>query len=423
MNVAPPLSGARIKNYKLSIWNYFIRLSNIHNQTVAQKQTALQGFVSRLFSNDAIGNQISTQLSPILHTPDGRGTGTTSETKQLIETAIRSALSTPFAPVATKVEYDSHIEIKQAALCKTAMENLESHLIGGMPAVRCPHSMAVQRLEDVMELIQVGRFGPAIHKMSSHWSPTDCMAILDRGLSLYLHALTDDALLPDQELRHAVTQAVASIERDITHPLVVPGTIWKEGYYDRCQATICPASAQLPFCFKQSEGGSCATMVLVNFLINQPDSQRGASMSNFIVTEGSRLDVTSVQNSTLWKRYHHMYLWASSKEQGETPFLSDRQEEALISVSAPSASSPIPSISSTSTDTSHDTTGNHIILIMPYKGNVFELDSDPAAVSPTYLGPSGTDWTITAQVRLQQWSEAAHLTTVHNDVHAYISDN
>jgi hypothetical protein len=215
MNVAPPLSETTIRKHKLSIWNYFLRLSTKHDQTVGQKQATLQGFVSRLFSNDAIGTQISTQLSPILHTPGGRGTGTTSETKQLIETAILSALSTPIAPLATKVEYDSHIEIKQAALRKAAMESLESHLIGGVPAVRCPRSMAVQRLEEVMELIQVGRFGPAIIKMSSHWSPKDCMAILDRGMSLYLHALTDDTLLSDLELRHAVTQAVVTLAKSV----------------------------------------------------------------------------------------------------------------------------------------------------------------------------------------------------------------
>jgi hypothetical protein len=48
--------------------------------------------------------------------------------------------------------------------------SFESHLINDIPAVRYPHSMTVQRLEDIMELIQVGRFGPAIIKMSSHWN-------------------------------------------------------------------------------------------------------------------------------------------------------------------------------------------------------------------------------------------------------------
>ncbi|KAG0292418.1 hypothetical protein BGZ97_005604 [Linnemannia gamsii] len=119
-----------------------------------------------------------------------------------------------------------------------------------------------------------------------------------------------------------------------------------------------------------------------------------------------------------------MYLCAESTEQDETPFLSEGQEEeAATSASAPSASSPTPSISSTGMDANPDTTGNHIVLIMPYMGHVYELDSHPAAHYCTYLGPEGTDWTIAAQVRLQQWSEAAHLTTVHNDVHAYISDD
>lgn len=211
MNITPPLSNSQIKSSVLSIWKYFIHLSNIHDRTMGQKQAALQGFVSRLFSNDAVGTQITTQLSPILHTPDGRGTGTTNETKNLIETAIRSAILPSIAPAATNAEYDSHIAIKHTILGKTVLERLNSHLAGGMPAVRCPHSMAVQRLEEIMELIQVGRFGSATLKMSSHWNPADCMAILDRGMSLYLHALADDTLLHELELRHEVTQAVVTL--------------------------------------------------------------------------------------------------------------------------------------------------------------------------------------------------------------------
>lgn len=62
-----------------------------------------------------------------------------------------------------------------------------------------------------MELIQVRSFGPVIFKMSSHWNPSDCMAILDRGVSLYLHAFTDNILLHEFEQRHKVTQPVVTL--------------------------------------------------------------------------------------------------------------------------------------------------------------------------------------------------------------------
>ncbi|KAI9231942.1 MAG: hypothetical protein BYD32DRAFT_466695 [Podila humilis] len=213
--------------------------------------------------------------------------------------------------------------IKHTALVKMVLESFNSHLAGGTPAARCPHSMVVQRLEKVMELIQVGRFGPAIVYMSSHWNPTNCMVILDRGMSIYLHALTDDILLHERELHHEVTQAVVTLVTSVVdrateqrhmlaqklqdlllllqsrllmnkalagdvvdHVLYTPDLDADNRYRITSllqgPAAIFPASAQLPDCFKQDQSGSCATIVLVNFLFNQPDSQKGVLMSNFI---------------------------------------------------------------------------------------------------------------------------------------------
>ncbi|KAF9556634.1 hypothetical protein EC968_008105 [Mortierella alpina] len=395
--------------------------------------------------------------------------------------------------------------------------------------------------------MQVGRFGAALTKMATHWSPADCLAIVDRGMSLFLHALSNDVLLHEHALRHEVTQAVVAVaamvsERDIDQQVMsaqklrdelaplqasieqttglapdLPGVDWKEGYYDRVRVNawfwavgaqfhctkklsvyfgnndparrsrhvayvvcyfntfrtrqlmgkllpgdvddhavhtasldqdnmyrlshalsgpqpIAPLSATLPRCFKQDRSGSCSTMVLVNFLLQQSADKSGHVMSQFM--RGQVINETSVQRSRLWRNLHHMYLCAEPKEQDETIFLSEGQEQVSASASASTSQpmqgptqavsrspSPAPSSSDVNTDVGHDTTGNHIVLNVPYSGHVYELDSYPGAESCRYIGPVGTDWTVAAQVRLQQWSEAAHLTTVHNDVHAYVRDN
>lgn len=70
-----------------------------------------------------------------------------------------------------------------------------------------------------------------------------------------------------------------------------------------------------------------------------------------------------------------------------------------------------------------DLSGNHIVLIMPFKGSVFEIDG-LAMSSIIYLGRAEEDWTAIAQERLEQWSEAACDTCacVFNDVHAIVEE-
>ncbi|KAI7816626.1 hypothetical protein BC939DRAFT_218928 [Gamsiella multidivaricata] len=63
---------------------------------------------------------------------------------------------------------------------------------------------------------------------------------------------------------------------------------------------------------------------------------------------------------------------------------------------------------------------NHIVLIMPYKGHVWEIDSLQS--DPVYLGLEGDDWTEVAQQRLESWTSAAYHTKVHNDIHPIVLD-
>jgi hypothetical protein len=64
---------------------------------------------------------------------------------------------------------------------------------------------------------------------------------------------------------------------------------------------------------------------------------------------------------------------------------------------------------------------NHIVLILPFQGHVWELD--PLDISgPLCLGLQGEDWSEIAQKRLEMWTTAAIYTKVHNDIHAIVHD-
>jgi len=70
-----------------------------------------------------------------------------------------------------------------------------------------------------------------------------------------------------------------------------------------------------------------------------------------------------------------------------------------------------------------DSSGNHIILIIPVGQDVFELDGNRE--EPTYLGrvKRGMDWRLIALDRLRWLSDAAFHTGVHNDIHAVLKED
>ncbi|KAF9952544.1 hypothetical protein BGZ70_000577 [Mortierella alpina] len=49
-----------------------------------------------------------------------------------------------------------------------------------------------------------------------------------------------------------------------------------------------------------------------------------------------------------------------------------------------------------------DPSGNHLIVILPYQGRVWEIDSLDEQ-GPFLLGDTGANWTAVARDHLQQW--------------------
>lgn len=81
--------------------------------------------------------------------------------------------------------------------------------------------------------------------------------------------------------------------------------------------------------------------------------------------------------------------------------------------------------SNQSTSLSNDSTmeGNHVVLITHFNGYVWEINSAKDGGGAYCLGKEGADWTDAAQKRLEQWTYAAWVTQIHNDIHVIVAEN
>ncbi|KAF8967214.1 hypothetical protein BGZ46_000222 [Entomortierella lignicola] len=147
-----------------------------------------------------------------------------------------------------------------------------------------------------------------------------------------------------------------------------------------------PPGVTQPSCFIQTEDGPCTSMALMNFIANRDRSTLGHRLSSVL---SKATNEYSLQTDAFLQEAHNRFLCSHVETISD-----DVQEIQNI--------------------------GNHIIVILPFEGNIWELDS---LTGPLYLGPELNDWTQTAQTRLEQWSEAASITKVHNDVHSIILES
>ncbi|KAF9114251.1 hypothetical protein BGX27_011302, partial [Mortierella sp. AM989] len=125
-----------------------------------------------------------------------------------------------------------------------------------------------------------------------------------------------------------------------------------------------------------NKDGPCLTMALMNFIANRERSTLGHHMSSVLARAVNEF---SLQTDMFLQQVHNRFLCSDVDTIFEDVELSKHIE-------------------------------NHVIVILPFKGHVWELDSFSG---PLYLGPESNDWTQTAQIRLEQWSEAVSTTKVH----------
>ncbi|KAG0247548.1 hypothetical protein BG011_001317 [Mortierella polycephala] len=151
-----------------------------------------------------------------------------------------------------------------------------------------------------------------------------------------------------------------------------------------------------PHCFIQTDNGPCCTMALFNFAVNKG----GSPMTKRILEEISTHSISksTAEENMILKSLHHYVLREGYDALGGN-------DQGI------------------STLDDHPTEGNHVVLIMPFNGYVWEIDSAEDGDGVFCLGMEGTDWTGVAQKRLERWTFAAWRGQIHNDVHAIIAEH
>lgn len=65
---------------------------------------------------------------------------------------------------------------------------------------------------------------------------------------------------------------------------------------------------------------------------------------------------------------------------------------------------------------------NHIVVILPFNGHVWEIDSYDQS-GPLHLGCCGDDWTMIATTRLKMWYGITAATGVPVDIQAILKSS
>ncbi|KAF9344466.1 hypothetical protein BGX34_005638 [Mortierella sp. NVP85] len=166
-------------------------------------------------------------------------------------------------------------------------------------------------------------------------------------------------------------------------------------------STRLSASVRRPLTFQQLSNGSCCTMALMNFLINQSPATQGPITKTLVESirtkqaQGEGYAHDAEHDEYLCSLHHHILAIKTLQELDP----SDVEQ-------------PEP----TSDDLSE---GNHVVIVLPYNGFVWELDSLNDQ-RQTCLGAVGGDWKAVAQKRLGEWTKTASITGVAVDVQAFV---
>ncbi|KAF9948813.1 hypothetical protein BGZ72_009337 [Mortierella alpina] len=163
-----------------------------------------------------------------------------------------------------------------------------------------------------------------------------------------------------------------------------------------------PTPEKKPISFRQTNSGQCCTLALFNFLANQEPSLRSEIVKTILrrtCNDEANYDLYAADQDVSLRSLHYWLL-----TDRDTDDIHEKQ--GLEDLEDYDSAQP---------------SGNHMIVIMPFAGYVWEIDSYHSD-SPLCLGAMGDDWKNKAQARLQMWTEAAIESRVCNDVHAVIRE-
>ncbi|CAO3568601.1 unnamed protein product [Mortierella alpina] len=157
-----------------------------------------------------------------------------------------------------------------------------------------------------------------------------------------------------------------------------------------------------PISFRQTNSGQCCTLALFNFLANQePCSQSDVVKTILSRTckDEANYDLYAADQDVSLRSLHYWLL--SDRDTDEL-----HKNQGLEDLEDYDSAQP---------------SGNHMIVIMPFAGYVWEIDSYHSD-SPLCLGDIKDDWRYIAQERLKMWTEAAIESRVCNDIHAIVRE-
>ncbi|KAG0195940.1 hypothetical protein BGX28_000339, partial [Mortierella sp. GBA30] len=151
-----------------------------------------------------------------------------------------------------------------------------------------------------------------------------------------------------------------------------------------------------------ANSGQCCSLALFNFLANQEPVSQSDTVKAILKrsrTEDGEYDCFAADQDATLRSLHH---WLLTDRDTYQPDL----EEGLDDNGE--YDEPQPS-------------GNHMIVILPFAGHVWEIDSYHWN-GPECLGEIEHDWTHVAQKRLQLWTQAAIESRICNDIHAIVGE-
>ncbi|KAF9344261.1 hypothetical protein BGX34_005833, partial [Mortierella sp. NVP85] len=115
-----------------------------------------------------------------------------------------------------------------------------------------------------------------------------------------------------------------------------------------------PSTARAPLAFTQADNGACCTMALMNFLVNQ--TEKGPISKNLFESAQARVNENGhsylVQEDDYLCSLHHFVLADMAHQNAELDTAMDLDPANI-----------------------DQNQGNHLVVIFPYKGHVWELDS------------------------------------------------
>ncbi|KAF9945595.1 hypothetical protein BGZ72_001181 [Mortierella alpina] len=329
--------------------------------------------------------------------------------------------------------------------------------LGGTILKDSPESPGAAKLRYVLDLMRVGRFRRAIEDITGCWDLDDCQVLVQYGVAIFqqqkinedsgymslvkhIGRLTREGL-PERfidlekqaDLVKSLVTPDKAIQTNHSKPSMILWFYWMRSPYMVTSKLIVKENVDA-----QSRAEHLA--YLVCYWNSYDTRKRMDKLEAEDAQDSSKSPVAFDLDNGPWNRSRRLIVGGDQdRPSPEKKPISFRQE-ANYDLYAADQDVSLRSLhywllSDRDTDELHEEqgledledydsaqpSGNHMIVIMPFAGYVWEIDSYHSD-SPLCLGVIKNNWKYVAQERLQMWTEAAIESRVCNDVHAIVRE-